>query len=141
MLRDTILAIDQGTPSSRVILFGLGGEVLQSFQHELASSYPQSGWVEQDANSIWDDVFRLCSEAVTYAKLNNLRIASMGITNQRETVVFFDKTTHLALSSAIVWARSPDCGSLPKAHRCGTQRVCKAAYWADNRPLFFSKQN
>lgn len=102
-MRDAILAIDQGTTSSRVILFGLGGEVLQSFQHEFASSYPQSGWVEQDANSIWDDVFRLCSEAVTYARLNDLRIDSMGITNQRETVVFFDKTTQLALSSAIVW--------------------------------------
>ncbi|MDE0585034.1 MAG: glycerol kinase GlpK [Planctomycetota bacterium] len=102
-MRDAILAIDQGTTSSRVVLFGLDGEVLQFFQHEFASSYPQSGWVEQDANSIWEDVFRLCSEAVAYASLNDLRIDSMGITNQRETVVFFDKTTQLALSPAIVW--------------------------------------
>ena len=102
-MRDAILAIDQGTTSSRVVLFGLDGEVLQFFQHEFASSYPQSGWVEQDANSIWEDVFRLCSEAVAYAGLNDLRIDSMGITNQRETVVFFDKTTQLALSPAIVW--------------------------------------
>ena len=102
-MRGAILAIDQGTTSSRVVLFGLDGAVLQLFQHEFPSSYPQSGWVEQDANAIWNDVFRLCSEAIAYASLNDLRIDSMGITNQRETVVFFDKATQLALSPAIVW--------------------------------------
>jgi glycerol kinase len=97
------MAIDQGTTSSRVILFELNGEVVATFRREFSCFYPQSGWVEQDANAIWQDCFELCNDAFSYASEHNLEIASIGIANQRETVVFFDKETQQAICPAIVW--------------------------------------
>ncbi|MFT7516451.1 MAG: glycerol kinase [Myxococcota bacterium] len=102
-MRKLILAIDQGTSSSRVILFDLDGEIVHKFQRELKCSYPQNTWVEQDANLIWQDCYAMCLEAIHYAASNNCDIHSMGITNQRETVVFFDKQSQQALAPAIVW--------------------------------------
>ncbi|MBC8369546.1 MAG: glycerol kinase GlpK [Planctomycetes bacterium] len=98
-----ILTIDQGTTSSRVILFDANGVAQKTFRRELKCNYPQEGWVEQDASQIWQDCFEMCELAIAYAANNELTIHSIGITNQRETVVFFDKETQQPLAPAIVW--------------------------------------
>ncbi|MEM9469374.1 MAG: glycerol kinase GlpK [Pseudomonadota bacterium] len=94
-----LLAIDQGTTSSRAILFSEKAEVLKTAQKELALFYPHKGWVEQDANQIWQDVKALSEEIV--ASVND--IAAIGITNQRETTIIWDRKTGEPVYNAIVW--------------------------------------
>ena len=93
----TILAIDQGTTSSRAILFSDQGAELNSHQKELTLYYPQKGWVEQDAKAIWQDVLD-CSK-----KIMRDNVAAIGITNQRETTVIWDRKTGEPVYNAIVW--------------------------------------
>ncbi|MDP6962636.1 MAG: glycerol kinase GlpK [Planctomycetota bacterium] len=102
-MKQAVLALDQGTTSSRVILFDLCGHSIKSFQLEFSCSYPKNGWVEQDANQIWADCYALLGEALSYADSNSIEIISLGISNQRETTVFFDSATQEALCPAIVW--------------------------------------
>ena len=92
-----LLAIDQGTTSSRAIAFGLDGQPLRISQQEFPQVYPQNGWVEHDAETIWNTVL-----AVT-RKVMAEDVAAIGITNQRETIVLWDRTTGRPLQNAIVW--------------------------------------
>lgn len=97
-----ILAIDQGTTSSRSILFSKEGKPVHTAQKELTQHYPHSGWVEQDAGEIWTDTLATARQAI--AKAGSVEnIAAIGITNQRETVVLWDKETLEPLCRAIVW--------------------------------------
>ena len=97
-----ILAIDQGTTSSRSILFSKEGKPVHTAQKELTQHYPHSGWVEQDAGEIWTDTLVTARQAI--AKAGSVEnIAAIGITNQRETVVLWDKETLEPLCRAIVW--------------------------------------
>ena len=98
----TILVIDEGTTSTRAMLFGLDGVCLGSAQRELTQHYPAPGLVEHDAAEIWERTFACAAEMVERAG-GAERVAAIGITNQRETVVFWDKTTGEPLSRAIVW--------------------------------------
>ena len=98
-----LLAIDQGTTSSRAIVFDLDGNRLGSAQKEFAQIYPQSGWVEHDARVIWEDTLAVCRGALTDAGLAASDIISCGITNQRETVVIWDRSTGEPIANAIVW--------------------------------------
>ncbi len=93
----TILALDQGTTSSRAILFSTEVREIASSQKELTLFYPQKGWVEQDAEEIWQDVL-VCAKEV-YAD----SIAAIGITNQRETTIIWDRKTGKPVYNAIVW--------------------------------------
>ena len=95
----SIVAIDQGTTSSRVILFSAEGQELKSAQRELTLHYPQNGWVEQDASAIWRDVRDLLADVTNSAT----DIAAIGITNQRETTVVWDRKTGKPVYNAIVW--------------------------------------
>lgn len=99
----TILAIDQGTTSTRAILFSLSGDILALKQKELKLHYPHNGWVEQDANDIWDDTLYVCRELVKEIGQDAVNIASIGITNQRETTILWDKNTGEPVYNAIVW--------------------------------------
>jgi len=101
MMADLILAIDQGTTSTRAMLFGADGKVLDSEQRELPLITPQSGWVEQDAAIIWRDVVDVVSACIARAGAG--RIAAIGITNQRETIVAWDAENGRPLYNAIVW--------------------------------------
>lgn len=101
--RELVLSVDQGTTSSRTILFDLHGRKIFSAQRELTLSYPRDGWVEQDPSSILQDVDELIAEAVKFASASNHKILCAGITNQRETVIAWNKRTGRALSPAIVW--------------------------------------
>ncbi len=99
-LLKAILAIDQGTTSSRAILFSETGDVLSIKQKELTLFYPYKGWVEQDANEIWQDT-KWSVEAVLKEEAQN--VVATGITNQRETTIVWDKKTGEPVYNAIVW--------------------------------------
>lgn len=98
-----ILAIDQGTTSSRAIIFNHDGEIVTTAQKEFTQYFPQNGWVEHDANEIWLSVIAVYMEAIMNAGIKPQQIAGIGITNQRETAVVWDKTTGNPIYHAICW--------------------------------------
>ena len=98
-----ILALDQGTTSSRAIVFDEAGQVLGTAQQELTQIYPQSGWVEQDAEEIWSTQLGTGRAALAQAGLSAGNIAAIGITNQRETTVVWERATGRPIANAIVW--------------------------------------
>lgn len=98
-----ILSIDQGTTSTRAILFNHNGEPVAVAQKELNCFYPQSGWVEQDALEIWASVVYVISDVLIKANVGIKNIDSIGLTNQRETTVVWDKNTGTPIANAIVW--------------------------------------
>ncbi|MEM8650059.1 MAG: glycerol kinase GlpK [Pseudomonadota bacterium] len=112
-----ILAIDQGTTSSRALVFDRKQKLVGVAQKEFAQHFPKSGWVEHDPEEIWSSVVSVCKRAVRNAKLKMSDIAAIGITNQRETTVMWDKKTGKAVHNAIVWQdrRTSDyCAKLKK---------------------------
>ncbi len=98
-----ILAIDQGTTSSRAILFNKQGEIVGSAQREFAQYFPKAGWVEHDANEIWISVVAVYMEVLLKCSISAEQIAAIGITNQRETAVVWDKKTGIPVYHAICW--------------------------------------
>ncbi len=98
-----ILAVDQGTTSSRAIIFNKRGSIKSVAQKEFTQFYPQPGWVEHDANEIWSSQAGVIIEAITKAGLHAESIAAVGITNQRETTVIWDRSTGEPIHNAIVW--------------------------------------
>lgn len=98
-----ILAIDQGTTSSRAILFDVSLAVVASAQQEFPQHFPASGWVEHEPEDIWESVLATAREAVAKAGLNAGDVAGIGITNQRETTLIWDRRTGKAIHRAIVW--------------------------------------
>jgi len=98
-----ILALDQGTTSSRAIVFDEAGQVLGTAQQELTQIYPQSGWVEEDADEIWSTQLATARAALAQAGLSAENIAAIGITNQRETTVVWERATGRPIANAIVW--------------------------------------
>ena len=110
-----ILALDQGTTSSRAILFDHDGNLHVSAQREFAQHFPQPGWVEHDADEIWQSQIAVATEALKKAAIDSTRVAAIGITNQRETTVLWDRSTGRALHNAIVWQdrrTAPMCETL-----------------------------
>ena len=103
MSRHYVLAIDQGTTSSRAILFDRDGRNVGSGQKELAQHFPKDGWVEHDPEDIWRDVVAVCRQAIAAAGVSPSEIAAIGITNQRETTVLWERGTGTAVHRAIVW--------------------------------------
>src|SRR6185312_5488403 len=98
-----ILAIDQGTTSSRALLFDEAGRVLATAQKELTQHFPHDGWVEHDAEEIWRDTVAVCRDAVAAANIEPGDIAAIGIANQRETTVLWERATGKPVHRAIVW--------------------------------------
>ena len=98
-----ILALDQGTTSSRAILFDHAGQARACAQKEFTQHYPQPGWVEHDATEIWQSQFGVARQVLAEAKISAHDLAAIGITNQRETVVLWDRATGTPLHNAIVW--------------------------------------
>ena len=115
MKKKYILAIDQGTSGSRVILFDYHGRVLQCAHRELKQFFPNPGWVEHDPYEYIDTILECLKEVVEKSGIDVLDIASIGIANQRETVILWDKETGKPVYNAIVWQcrRTADyCSSL-----------------------------
>ncbi|MCP3869236.1 MAG: glycerol kinase GlpK [Gammaproteobacteria bacterium] len=98
-----IISIDQGTTSSRAILFETNSRPVFTAQREFKQIYPQSGWVEHDPEEIWSTTLSVCREAVDTSQQMGRTIAALGITNQRETTIVWDRQTGKALHNAIVW--------------------------------------
>ncbi|OSQ37472.1 glycerol kinase GlpK [Thalassospira mesophila] len=96
-----ILAIDQGTTSSRAIIFNRDGKSVAVAQREFPQHFPNSGWVEHDPEDLWDTVVETCREAISHIDVNE--IAAIGITNQRETTIVWDRKTGKPVYNAIVW--------------------------------------
>ena len=103
MEKKYILALDQGTTSSRAILFDHAGKICGVAQKEFEQIFPKPGWVEHNANEIWLSILAVISEVLTNNDVSPKEIASIGITNQRETAVVWDKNTGKPIYNAIVW--------------------------------------
>ncbi|HID02964.1 MAG TPA: glycerol kinase GlpK, partial [Desulfobacterales bacterium] len=98
-----ILAIDQGTTSSRAIIFNDQLEIIAQAQQEFEQFFPRSGWVEHDPEEIWSTTLATCKQALEKATLSASDVAAIGVTNQRETTIIWDKKTGKAIHKAIVW--------------------------------------
>lgn len=98
-----IMAIDQGTTSSRAIIFNKKGEKVGSYQKEFTQIFPKPGWVEHNANEIWNSVQSVIAGSFIESGVRPDQIEGIGITNQRETTVVWDKETGLPIYNAVVW--------------------------------------
>ncbi|MCH7854444.1 MAG: glycerol kinase GlpK [Proteobacteria bacterium] len=102
-MSDYLLAIDQGTSSSRSVVFDQNAQVVASAQQEFPQIYPQPGWVEHDPEAIWKSVRTVTREALTASGVAQKQVAGLGITNQRETTLVWDRQTGACIYNAIVW--------------------------------------
>lgn len=102
-MKSYLLSIDQGTTSSRAMLFDENGRAVFTAQQEFEQHFPQDGWVEHDSDEIWASILDVTGRAITKAADDGLRIVAAGITNQRETTVIWDRETSRPLYNAIVW--------------------------------------
>jgi glycerol kinase len=124
-MSDYILVLDEGTTSTRAMLFARDGELVGQAQEPLTQNYPQSGWVEHDPREIWDKTLA-CANAVIPKAGGAAGIACIGITNQRETVVAWDKASGAPLANAIVWQdrrTEPFCAALRDGGHEGSVQV------------------
>jgi glycerol kinase len=103
MKNKLILALDQGTTSSRAILFNKSGEIVKVSQKPFQQIFPKSGWVEHDPNEIWSSQISVAAEVIAKAGITGEDIAAIGITNQRETTIVWDRETSEPIYNAIVW--------------------------------------
>src|SRR5271156_1252349 len=116
-----ILALDQGTTSSHAIVFDHDGSIKSVAQKEFQQYFPQPGWVEHDASEIWSTQYGVAAEAVTKAGLEPKDIAAIGITNQRETAVVWNRETGEPVGHAIVWQDRRTAGICDKMKRDGLE--------------------
>lgn len=117
-IKDHLLALDQGTSSSRAIVFHRSGRIVAQAQREFTQHFPQPGWVEHDANEIWATQFAVAQEALARSGLTAADIAAIGITNQRETTVLWNRRSGQPVHRAIVWQdrrTEPLCAQLRAA--------------------------
>ena len=102
-MKHFILSIDQGTTSSRVVIYDDSFSVIDSLQKEVNQFFPKNGWIEHNAIEIWNDVKILIQKILKKNKIQASEVLSIGITNQRETTVLWDKNTGKPVQNAIVW--------------------------------------
>ncbi|HKJ94780.1 MAG TPA: glycerol kinase GlpK, partial [Gammaproteobacteria bacterium] len=98
-----ILAVDQGTTSSRAIVFDARGRIVATSQQEFRQYYPQSGWVEHDPEELWQSTLAVCRDALERAESDGAEVVTLGITNQRETTIVWDRESGRPVYNAIVW--------------------------------------
>jgi len=118
MSEQHILAIDQGTTSSRAMIFDPRGTCVAQAQQEFTQHYPADGWVEHDPEEIWQSVLAVCCEALSAAQQKGCQVSGIGITNQRETTLVWERSTGKPIHNAIVWQdrRTADfCSDLKKS--------------------------
>ena len=102
-MKKYILALDEGTTSARAILFDKKSNIVSMAQHEIPQIYPRPGWVEQDPMDIYANQYAALTECIAKSGITPDEIAAVGITNQRETVILWDKSTGKPVYNAIVW--------------------------------------
>jgi len=118
-----ILSIDQGTTSSRGVLFDSNYQIVAIGQKEFTQFFPNSGWVEHDPEEIWLSVLESCNEAILKLKIKSSQISSIGITNQRETTVVWDKETGKPVYNAIVWQDRRSSRACQNLRELGHERL------------------
>ena len=121
-----VMALDQGTTSSRAIVFDRRGTIRSVAQRETTQHFPRPGWVEQDAREIWATQVAVAEEALRAARIDGSRIAAVGITNQRETTVIWDRGTGEPISNAIVWQDRRTAGACEELRRAGVEDRVRA---------------
>lgn len=117
-IKNCILSIDQGTTSSRAIVFSPDSQIVALAQQEFQQHYPNDGWVEHDPEEIWSSTLNVCKQALSEAKNKGAEVVAIGITNQRETTIVWDKKTGIPIYNAIVWQdrrTAPQCKTLKEA--------------------------
>ena len=102
-MKEKIISIDQGTSSTRSVLYNKKGEFLDASQEEFDQFFPNEGWVEHSPDQIWSSVLSTLTKLIERNELKSSEIASIGITNQRETTIVWNKKTGVPISNAIVW--------------------------------------
>ncbi|OYQ75781.1 glycerol kinase GlpK [Wohlfahrtiimonas chitiniclastica] len=122
-----VMAIDQGTTSTRAIVFDKSGNIKGVAQKEFHQIFPQPGWVEHDPTEIWASVLSVVTEVMAENSITPEQIATIGITNQRETTVVWDKATGLPIYNALVWQSRQ------------TDKICQSLKTAGHEPLFKEK--
>ncbi|RCS24913.1 glycerol kinase [Phyllobacterium salinisoli] len=122
---DYVLAIDQGTTSSRAIVFDRDRRVVGIGQQEFPQIYPRSGWVEHDPEDIWRSVVATCGEAIRNAHIEAGQVGALGITNQRETVVVWEKATGKPIHNAIVWQDRRTATMCRKLKKLGLEKMVR----------------
>jgi sugar (pentulose or hexulose) kinase len=123
-----IMAIDQGTTGSRVLIVNATGRIIADAYAEFPQIYPRPGWVEHDAEVIWGTVHTLMGRALAAAALTADRIVALGITNQRETTVLWDRKTLAPVHNAIVWQCRRSAGI------CETLKAAGRSPWLPGQP-------
>ena len=128
-----ILALDQGTTSTRAMLFDKDGQVVATAQKELPQIFNNPGWVEHDANGIWEDARQVMAEVVIKANIPPYKIAGIGLTNQRETTVIWDRLTGEPIAPAVVWQskQSVEIAEELKAEGLTDYIYQKTGLWVD----------
>ncbi|SDE29728.1 glycerol kinase [Paenibacillus sp. UNCCL117] len=121
-----IVAVDQGTTSTRAIIFDRQGDIVSTAQQEIKQFYPQPGWVEHNASEIWVSVLGVLATALTEAEIRADRIAAVGITNQRETTVVWDRHTGHPIYHAIVWQSRQSAGICEELKRQGHEELFRS---------------
>jgi glycerol kinase len=121
-----LLAIDQGTTSSRAIVFDAQGAPLATGQQEFTQHYPRDGWVEHDPEEIWSTTLAVCREALRKAGIEARQVAGIGITNQRETTVVWERDSGRAIHNAIVWQDRRTADSCEALRRAGHEEIVQA---------------
>ncbi len=122
-MADFLLAIDQGTTSSRAIVFDAQGAICGIGQQEFAQHFPADGWVEHDLEDIWSSTLAVCHEAISNAGIQASQIRSIGITNQRETTALWDRATGEPVGRAIVWQDRRTAAHCEKLRREGVESM------------------
>ena len=121
-----VMALDQGTTSSRAIVFDRGGGIRSVAQRETTQHFPQPGWVEQDAGEIWETQAAVAVEALRSAGIDGGQVAAAGITNQRETTVIWDRRTGAPVGNAIVWQDRRTANACEELRRAGVEERVRA---------------
>src|SRR6476469_6038005 len=121
-----VLALDQGTTSSRAIVFDASGAILGSAQQEFRQIFPQPGWVEHDATEIWATQSGVMHEALAKAGLAAGDVAAIGITNQRETTLVWERATGRPIANAIVWQDRRTAGLCDELRAAGHEAFIAA---------------
>lgn len=135
-MKPLILTIDQGTTSSRAIIYDEAGRPLYKAQRALELEFPQPGWVEVDAIDLWHSVLAVVTEAISQPMIEPGRIAALGITNQRETTVVWDRKTGLPIAKAIVWQSRQTAEICAELRQAGAEEMIRAKTGLPLDPYF-----
>ena len=131
-----ILTIDQGTTSTRAILFNRKGEIVHTSQREFTQIFPKPGWVEHNANEIWGSVLAVIASVLTESGLQPEEIDGIGITNQRETTIIWDKNTGQPIYNAIVWQSRQTQSIIEELRKEGKEEIIRQKTGLQLDPYF-----